>query len=145
MNYKVNVRILGKHPGQVVTPKDKNYERFAKWAKKKDKKSGIVICEEAKAEQPKAGKKPEKMNKTELATLIKEKHGIEVVLDDHTQKQLVEMVENPPKKEGGSGEGEGAGSGEGNEGEGSKGKAPEGEGSGEGTPDNEKQSSDTGE
>lgn len=110
MDYKVNVRIAGKTPGQIITPKDKDHERFAYWAKRKDKKSGMIICEKAKAEQPKTDKKPAKMNKTELATLIKEKYGIEVVIDEHTQKDLVEMVENPPKKEDGSAEGKGEGS-----------------------------------
>jgi hypothetical protein len=142
VDYKVNVRILGKTPGQIITPKDKNYERFAYWAKRKDKKSGMIICEEAKAEQPKVNKKPEKMNKTELAALIKEKHGIEVVIDDHTQKQLVEMVENPPKKEDGSGEGNEPTGGKDSE----DNKTTEaGSGSEDGTSDNEKQSGDTGE
>lgn len=44
--YKVNVYILNKRPGDIVTQADSNFDVFKVWAERKDTRNGMVICEE---------------------------------------------------------------------------------------------------
>lgn len=41
---KVNVFILNKRPGDVVSPGDKFYDTFKSWAERGDRNGGAVIC-----------------------------------------------------------------------------------------------------
>jgi hypothetical protein len=53
MDIYVNIPILTRKGGDVVTPRDKDYNVFNVWATNKDRKFGQLICEhkESKKEQ----------------------------------------------------------------------------------------------
>jgi len=48
---KINVPILGKRPGDTISEGDKDYDTFAAWAKKQDRRGGMVICAPFKEEE----------------------------------------------------------------------------------------------
>lgn len=68
MNIRVNVPILKRHVGDIVTPQDSDYLQFEAWAENKDRKFGQEICEvipeKVKAKEPEKvieeAKEPEK-------------------------------------------------------------------------------------
>lgn len=51
MNIKVNVPILGKKAGEIVSQDDLHYKHFKSWAENKDRNGGSIICEFVEAEE----------------------------------------------------------------------------------------------
>lgn len=48
---KINAYILNHKPGDVIKTGDKNYEVFKNWADRRDKRSGLIVCEHIQSEK----------------------------------------------------------------------------------------------
>jgi hypothetical protein len=59
MKIRVNIAILNKQFGDIISPGDVHYSRFERWAEKKDRKAGVVICEFVKEEKKEEAGSPE--------------------------------------------------------------------------------------